>query len=293
MTSCRNFFHSHMGSNWAGFHTRELIATNECLASFKHTHKYVTNYDFDEFIFPRKFVPTRNLDEIARYISSCPKNSQPENNLTSVKTLNISTTRYSLYEYVTDLMTKYAERRGTKKIAWFHFEHMLFFDRVPNEFIANLERVYSMNATFPLFLRFKYDKFMLQLRYESERDSDLARSVLDTQRDIQCINSSQETTARQFVLHDKFNRVYGIWRDIRSGKSVFNTDYVELVNQHYGERKNDQEAIDIKVPLDEGFASHYRESIDGQFFGFTKPFSDYFRVDIEAFAFLYSIFKDE
>lgn len=59
---CRNLFYTWFGDHFQAFNTQESVATNDCYASFKYDYEFVTNYDFDELILPRKYVPTNNLD---------------------------------------------------------------------------------------------------------------------------------------------------------------------------------------------------------------------------------------
>lgn len=267
-----------MGDNWPGFHTRESIATNDCYASFKYTHQFVTNYDFDEFILPRRFTPTQNLPAIANQLSCPIQDSAQSGNFTAVLA-----ERYSLYDYVTDLI-----KRQTKKIAWLNFEHMLFFDQIPNEFFVQLDT--ALNSKSDKFLKLNYSNMIMQFKYEPSKDSQLAKSVLGANKAIKCLNSS--SSSKNKLIDPKFNRIYTIWCSARRGKSVFNTDYVDFVNQHFGEQVTDKDAVEVRLPVDEGFVNHYRVPIDDQFFGLTWPFTQHFRVDLESFGFINSLLKD-
>lgn len=275
---CKDFFFAYMGDHWKGFHTRELVATNDCFASFKYTHELVTNYDFDEFILPRKLAPTRDLARILSDITSTSRQHNP-----------IDIDSYNLYEYLVGLI----KANTSSKIGWLSFEHMLFFNNLPANFLPNLKHLVEwtnqmkneINAT--TMFKFEYeDKKEANFEFKVERDVRFARSVLDSREAIEMLNQS--------LAHDKlavkFDRVDGIWCNQRLGKAVFVTDYVEFVSQHRAEMMNEREAVELKVPVDVGFVNHYREPINPQSLKFDYAFSQHYRVDLEAYWFLARLF---
>lgn len=297
LTRCRDFFFTHMGDNWPGFHTRESIATNDCYASFKYTHKLVTNYDFDEFILPRKLTPTRNLARIVGKLDTCTLNSTAfnqeveSNDHTEVPDLANTNLdgNYSLYDHVMELMKRHTKDK-VKKIAWLHFEHMLFYDHVADNFFTQLRDAVNSTKN-ELDIRLNYSNMINTLTYDQKRDSSLARALINLNETIECFNSS--LLAKNEKLDQKFNRVYGVWSNARRGKSVFNTDYVEFVNQHFGEQVSERDAVEVRLPLDEGFVNHYREPIDAQFFGLRVPFAEHFRADLESYNFIATLSREQ
>lgn len=169
---CKEFFFTYMGNHWKGFHTRELIATNDCFASFKYTHEFVTNYDFDEFILPRKLVPTSNLADISRryYSSSSSSCSNKSRGITY---------KYNLYEFVHNLVKKAGENNS--KIAWLSFEHVMFFHTLPANFLPNLKQAAEQDNDTSMLVKFEYENSQDGIfEFEPERDARLAWSVLNS-----------------------------------------------------------------------------------------------------------------
>lgn len=246
----------------------ENVATNDCYASFKYTHEFVTNYDFDELIFPRRIIPTRNISNISQQLS-CP---------TTTKSI------YSLYNYITDLIRQ-VDDNNSKKISFLSFEHMLFFDHIPESFLTQLDNAIRGDET--KLLKFVYkesSELNGTFEFNSDLDMDYAKMVMKSKSMVKCLNKTISNLAL------KFNRVEAIWLNRRKGKSVFNTKYVELINQHYAQQIN-EDAIKLNVPVDLGFVNHYREKINSPFFRFKYQFNEHFKVDIESYYFLASIFS--
>lgn len=103
----------------------EKLCDNDCFLTFKYTHEFVTNYDFDEVIFPRKYT-TNDLS-----FFDAPT-SQDTFNCTLVRS-NFDTNDYSLYSYVQKLKNKYGQNVGC-----FQFEHVLFVDNFDRGWIDNI-----------------------------------------------------------------------------------------------------------------------------------------------------------
>lgn len=272
MVECREFFFTHLGDHWPSFHAQELACTNDCLASFKYTHEFVTNYDFDELIIPRKFVPTQDLSYVDRGLIKCSKDAA---------TLNHE--EYNLYRYVRKLIEKASNT--TKKVASLHFEHMLLFDRMPDEFISDLLNPKRLNQS--RTIKFSYNNMYINFDVNAKTDAPMISWMSNLTGLIKCFNDS----IKNFNIDERWNRVHGIWMDVRKGKSVFNTDFTEYVTQHLALQIVDREAKSIDVPLADGFVSHFREPIDIQFFlGQTYSFYRHYRLDMEYINFINSFF---
>lgn len=286
--SCKSFFLSHLGKHWPAQHTLELVATNDCLASFKYEYEFVTNYDFDEFILPRRHLPTRDLNYTKNltcksFITDSHK-IQANNTNTQAKFEKI----ISLYEFVTDLIKELKSANSSRKIAALHFKHMLMFDNIPNEFLVDLFNTSLLNTSRRVL--FDYNKMRFYFYIDPPYDA-VPRSWFNETRQLaECLTNFTQTNTNG--LSNKWNRVYGIWLDVRRGKSIYNTDYVDLINQHEVQHLNDPSAEVIDLPLDKGFVSHFREPIDGQFFlGQIYSFNNYFRADFEYSLFAAQMFS--
>ena len=85
-------------------------------------------------------------------------------------------------------------------------------------------------------------------------------------------------------IDEKWNNAVGSLMNMREGKSIFNTDNTNGLNQHYAS----QERIFThrkKLPLEYGFSGHFRENTNG-FFINQKYSIKHFLVDIEYYLFL-------
>lgn len=264
-----------MGDHWPGHHAQESVCTNDCFASFKYTHEFVTNYDFDEFILPRKFLPTHNLT-FAQDLKCTP----PPNKLTAPN----QQSDYNLYDYITQFIS---QNQTNSKVAALHFEHMLLLDFMPEPFMKDLSNVQNQNQT--RTIAFNYNNMRINFNVDPLKDSNMITSMKNLSRLIECL----DTFINISKINHKWNRLHGIWMDVRKGKSVFNTNYTEFVTQHLAFQINDKSANSIDVPIDYGFVSHFREPIDIQFFlGQTYAFNKHYRLDIEYYYFLASFFQN-
>lgn len=263
-----------MGDHWPGHHAQESVCTNDCFASFKYTHEFVTNYDFDEFILPRKFLPTHNLTFAQEDLKCTP----PPNKLAVPNESD-----YNLYNYI----TQFISQTNSSKVASLHFEHMLLLEFMPDSFIKDLYSVSNQTRT----IAFNYNNMRINFNIDPLKDSNMINSMRNQNlsRLIECL----DTFINISKINYKWNRLHGIWMDVRRGKSVFNTNYTEFITQHSAFQINDKSASSIDVPIDYGFVSHFREPIDIQFFlGQTYAFNKHYRLDIEYYYFMAAFFQN-
>jgi hypothetical protein len=109
-SNCLSAFDKHFRmSDLMVYNSHERMISNECLQSFRYEYEFVTNYDFDEIIFPRLHDTDNfnyaNLDNVK------------ENKLISREELK----KYQIYDYAKKLQNKYGSN-----IAYFHHDHVLF-----------------------------------------------------------------------------------------------------------------------------------------------------------------------
>lgn len=111
------------------------------------------------------------------------------------------------------------------------------------------------------------------------------------QKYINEIRSSQglidflnQTIMSNKFFNDVWNTLYAIEINNRFGKSIFDTDLTETYAQHYADVIAPG-SITFDVPTLHGYASHFREYIDGFFLGQEYHLSNFY-VDIEFYKFL-------
>lgn len=95
--------------------SHEQVCTNACMTHFKYGYEFMTNYDFDEILFPRKF---KTNDYTIKSDSCRPDKKQLQ---------------YDIYQYATELVKTYGTNIGS-----FQFEHVLFFDGIDENFLKKV-----------------------------------------------------------------------------------------------------------------------------------------------------------
>ena len=76
--------------------SHERLQSNDCLMKYRYEYQYVTNYDIDEFILPRK-VTNKNKNKIECKANQTRLVGHEKN------------TDYSIYEFAKDLGREYGE----------------------------------------------------------------------------------------------------------------------------------------------------------------------------------------
>ena len=256
---CKRIYSIYFESRWETFHTHEMTATNDCFTNFKYTHQYVTNYDFDELIFPRKW------DFNASNLTCDLSISNP--------------IKYNIYDYASRLFGIY--RKDSKQpIGAVHFEHFLLVDHISQEFLVDIMKPFNDNRTLSRLVKLTYEK--KNIRFSVEKGDINENEISKSISLIKCLN---KTMGREDSLR-KWNRVYALWINVRHGKSIYDTDYTEFVNQHYAELLSEN-AKWISLPITDGFSSHFRDPVDNNFFlGQTYKFKKHFHIELEYFYFL-------
>jgi hypothetical protein len=263
------------------------------LQTWKYVYKYVTNYDVDEFIFPRKFDTLYQVKAVQDLGLSLNKSGQVVvdcEKLFDSKYPAMISTNYTMAEYMESLTTKF----GTDT-AMFAFENFValqladdFYDKtiMTDNFSSfnnatGSKSVEYRNPTFPCHLRFQIDAGGGSAYYESIKA--LRGFTL-------CLNKT--------VLEPSAKRLLSRWRNPllalvnnRFGKSISNTDFVYSLNPHSatqikgGTRRQ-------KVGAEHGIVSHFRVSDIGtglvryEEIRYLNHAITMLKVDIEYFMFL-------
>lgn len=122
-----------------------------------------------------------------------------------------------------------------------------------------------------------------------EYDHNMTKWISDSNELISCLNKTIQQGKSK--INANWNRVYGVWMDMRKGKSIFNTKYVDFIQQHSAVEFTNK-AVQFDIPVNIGFVNHFREEIDLQFFlGQTYSFYNHFRIDLEYYYFLAAFSK--
>lgn len=241
----------------------EKICTNDCLLNFKYEYEFATNYDFDEFIFPRKF-PTNDLSHF-KTTSSC-------NNTSAV-----SLTGYNIYDYALKLTQKYGNQ-----IACFQFENVAFLT-IPESFSFINDFLNLPKRNIELKNSVTGDKLTLRV---SPKDFDKIYEILDFEDMIKCLN---KTIGQNEGIDSIWNMPFALLINNRDGKSLYNTNLTITFNQHHASHI-ETGARKFRVPMRDGYISHFREHfksfLENQAYSF-----EHLYLDIEYYQFLANLSK--
>ena len=242
----------------------EKMCDNDCYMKTRYVYEYVTNYDFDEIIFPRQM----QINDYSPYM-----------NLSSCGHLKpFQKIRYNIYDYIHGLHTRY-EREDNKLIGALHFEHYLAVSSSANFF----EVVKQTDNHVHLNLNGR-DVF-LEIG-NTQADNSLLEAFKHVLGLIECLFKRNRFTYFDYVWTSPFL----VRIDDRIGKSVYVTNRTELINQHGPEVKQLLPNTEFKlVPIQDGFSGHYRPSGMDHFpFNFSLT-SDKVRFELEFYLLLLKI----
>jgi hypothetical protein len=222
----------------------EKINTNDCYLNYKYEYEYVSNYDFDEFIFPRL---DQNISQSQILIN--------KSNCSDV--LNYSIPKYDLYSY-----TKYLhDLLGGSRVAYLQFANRFMITQF-RSFLNDILQISSLqNST-----EYLKNNASIQSKTE-ESNKEFIEIFKKAFTLIDCLN---ETIKNRINLNvgfykSKWNNAFSISSSGRAGKSIYATEYTQTINVHAADNVNSG-TRQINVPLNYGFVSHFRNvfNLDSQ-----------------------------
>jgi hypothetical protein len=255
LIDCERTFDRHFNfSRGYTSNSHERINTNDCYTNFQYEYEYVTNYDFDEIIFPRSY-DTRFSIGVSRFVNCLNQTNKQLQYDKSVMN------HKSIYDYADILFRKY----GKSVTPSLFFAHVIF---MPDFDTLQLKKVFFSNRTCTLELVHDSNQTHFEL-FNAEF------------KKAKCISKEPLSIAYNFkrLISGKLGH------DDR-GKSIFNTDLTEAINQHYVTNKKKWFGVSrIKVPLNLGYVSHMRENPE-RISCNEKMQIDSFFIDYEYFIFI-------
>lgn len=213
---------------------------------------YLTNYDIDEFIFPRLFNKNYQQDLL----------EQPRDNLNMYEKFNNDVQkayrRHNMLDYINYLNSIFGER-----VAQFHFENYLIlneyehlYDKI---FLNVLNRENGM-----LVLDYENHQRQTNLRFRIDENNRADMSYFESFKVLSQLVSTHktkyinQTSEWLSKIGSKWQNPLASLLDNRNGKSIFNTDYTISINPHKATRIR-ADSFRISVPIKYGFASHFRD----------------------------------
>jgi hypothetical protein len=242
--------------------------------NYRFKYDFVTNYDMDEYIFPRSMG--RDFHESIAFDVNADCNETWRN--VSAHIEQHKEPNFSLYRYVIKLIDNYGAN-----IAHFELDHFLYlahfsylFEMIANNSVVvgkkedDRQLIYSRKNT---VLRFAIPRAKFKYFRHLKRLGNL----------IACLNETYLAN-NQTRLHFKWSNVFMMPFKSRAGKSIFNTNYTISINQHSGNLRTPNARV-IGVDNKLGFVSHLRDG--DPYFLNAKRFSiSDLKVDVEFFYFL-------
>ncbi len=239
----------------------------------------MTNYDIDEFIFPR-YYNTKYHEEICKNNQTdCKNELKVYSDLTEIRSHN-----FNIYQLAKELTKKHGSNS-----AFFEFAHFLVLNDY-NQFYDLLRE--GVRKKYRNKTSFQYNYSGTKLRYSLDGDADFryAESLVSAISLVDCLNKTF-LESKLSVLDPKWTRTLATVFNNRAGKSIFNTEYTLSINQHYAENIKAR-TKNVNVNKDYGYVSHVR---DGDIGSDSKPDNvlkysiQSVRIDVEYLYFIVKI----
>jgi hypothetical protein len=224
--------------------------------NLKNEYEFATNFDFDEFIFPR-FKETNDFTSFNGL--NCTNLEIEQQNQT-----------YNIYDYAVRLKTKLGQNT-----ACFKFNHVVFLKET-QQFLEKL-RSFKKSDT---VLRFQMGDTFVDYSINNNDESFI--SDINKFRDlVDCLNRSLVSNN---VFSEKWDIPYATVMNMREGKSLYDTTLTYAINQHGASATDKSSCADVPIRL--GYVSHFRDHVKGFFVNQKYPFS-FFQFDLEYLLFIY------
>ena len=239
----------------------ERVNTNDCFLNFKYKYEMVTNYDFDEIIFPR----SNNQD---KYVSfDC-----------EAKYCQYFNQTYNLYEYA----VKMFNMMGYETTACLMFTNVAFIRS--DIYLDNFMKQLGTNITIPtnVFYRDEEGK-VLKISLRTSDDIKKVNYLASLYENIKCLSKNKRVNLLEF------DRIFAFSAASNYGKSILNTNLVETVNQHSSDEMVPGTGKK-ELPLSHGYSSHLRHNYKAFYLSINRGVDKIF-LDIDYYLFLMKSFE--
>jgi hypothetical protein len=244
----------------------EKINTNDCYLNYKYEYEYVSNYDFDEFIFPR-LDQTKSQSQLLFNKSNCSD------------MLNYSIPKYDLYSYAKYLH----DLLGGSRVAYLRFDNRFSLIQ-SRSFLNNILKFSSLENSI------EYLKNDVSVRFKIKNsDKEFIENLKKSITLIDCLNGTTKNRINLNVdfYKSKWNNAYSFRTFDRDGKSIYATDYTQTINVHAADNMNSGKNY-VHVPLNYGFVSHFRVDFDVNSIR-KETFFKEINADLEYILFFYDL----
>jgi hypothetical protein len=238
----------------------ERVNTNDCFLNLKYKYEMVTNYDFDEIIFPR----SNNLNKYQSF--NCESKYCQYFNQT-----------YNLYDYA----IKMFNLMNPQIVGCLMFINVAFIrtDIYLDNFMKEL-----VNLTAPtnVFYRDEEGK-VLKVSVKTQDDAKKMNYYSSLYQSLRCLSKNKSIKLLEF------DRFFAFSAASNFGKSILKTNLVETVNQH----SSDEMVLGAEkreLPLEYGYSSHLRHNYKAFYLDNARDVDNIF-IDIDYYLFVLKNFE--
>jgi hypothetical protein len=220
----------------------DKLNTNDCYINFRHLYEIVTNYDYDEFIWPRVSM----LGQLQTVYDNMTGDLKSMCGYRPPRVLDA-------YDYESSLLKRHSNTGSLR------LEHVAMIDFSVNldQFFNDLEQAISNNVNMGSNMRIiSYKESGYDVKF-TVADSELAYAKQLVQY-YKIVRKMSEYLAKVSKLRKNLNRAVALYAPVRLGKSIFDTDRCDLINAHGAETPK---STSLQVTF--GFVSHFREFYGG------------------------------
>ena len=250
---------------------QEEICINDCYMNFRHIYEIVTNYDFDELIFPVNVKSSRL------------------NNKCDDSPCDFDLTKYNLYKYARHIIDKYENKTATV-----HLSHaiMVKFSPYVSDFMVSmkeaLSKVIATNTKSNIILK-QPDYYQIEFEIDIS-DVDYVKELYSKYELYKCLIETHSINGgSSFSIFD-FTRLIAVSIPTRFGKSFHDTNFAEIINQHITDAAQGEKELYVNLPFEDGFVGHFRESYQ-DFFKYQIYSIKHVRVQTELIQYLMKLFN--
>jgi hypothetical protein len=264
---------------------QERYIANIALSHAKYSYEFMVNYEIDELILPRIFLTT-----FFQTMTLVPKNGDPGCRLEPKNLKTQFNLDYNIYKYAKGLQREH----GLNNAYFYFINHQLvsnsddLYSEIKKAITEKRKFVDYNNTATSTYYRFSIP---------SQTDLQYLNQMTSIQGHVECINKtylSKLVNAKR--LDAKYTRYFASLNfNNRQGKSIFDTQLAEGVDQHIAVRKKSFARF-YQVQPSIAFSSHLSsKDRSSQYMFFAKcpilyEYSIYdLKIDLEYLYFLLSI----
>ena len=258
LNNCKQSYSYHFElSNFLVFNTHERISTNDCFFNYKFDYKYITNYDIDEIIIPRKFKMDYEFNEI-----NCSNK------------LTWPSLKYNIYDFADSLFKNHSMLPSS-----FEFQNVMFFqseDATILNLIVNHIENNQMNAL--VLQNISFNRFSLTYEIDSRN---YLKSLKRKKNLALCFIKSLDA---KVYIKKSFPVIFASLMDMRYGKSIFYSDNTEAIYQHFTAVAKTDLNPRFKLNVNDAFCGHFRKDYNIYYKDYNYSIRN-IMIDIEHFLF--------